>query len=102
VGPLAGEKWVEGGAWEHNTEVEKKNTMHPAGLRRVIDQLGEFSVDDQMGIVWGGGDPTANPFVYEGMLYAREKSITSSFLTNGVFLDVDAALMPTRSLSASA
>jgi sulfatase maturation enzyme AslB (radical SAM superfamily) len=85
-------KWVEGGTWEHNTEVEKKNTMHPAGLRRVIDQLAESRRDDQMGIVWGGGDPTANPFVYEGMAYARHKGITSSFLTNGVFLDVDRCL----------
>lgn len=85
-------KWVEGGTWEHNTEVEKKNTMHPEGLRRVIDQLAEFRVDNQMGIVWGGGDPTANPYTYDGMRYARARGITSSFLTNGVFLDVDRCL----------
>lgn len=85
-------RWVEGGTWEHNTDVEKKNTMHPAGLRRVIDQLAEQRVDDQMGIVWGGGDPTANPYTYDGMKYALNRGITSSFLTNGTFLDVDACL----------
>jgi pyruvate-formate lyase-activating enzyme len=85
-------KWVEGGTWDHNTEVEKKNTMHPAGLRRVIDQLASQRTDEQMGIVWGGGDPTANPFTYDGMRYARAKGITSSFLTNGTFLDADRCL----------
>jgi radical SAM protein with 4Fe4S-binding SPASM domain len=85
-------KWVEGGTWDHNTDIERKNTMHPDGLRRVIDELSEHRVDSQMGIVWGGGDPTANPYTYEGMRYARAKGITSSFLTNGVFLDVDQCL----------
>jgi radical SAM protein with 4Fe4S-binding SPASM domain len=85
-------RWVEGGTWEHNTEVEKKNTMHPLGLRRVIDQLAEHRTDEQMGIVWGGGDPTANPFTYDGMVYARKKGITASFLTNGTFLEVDRCL----------
>lgn len=85
-------KWVEGGTWDHNTDIERKNTMHADGLRRVIDELGEHRVDSQMGIVWGGGDPTANPYTYEGMRYARAKGITSSFLTNGVFLDIDECL----------
>lgn len=85
-------KWVEGGTWEHDTDIEKKNTMHPEGLRRVIDQLGEFRVDGQMGIVWGGGDPTANPYTYDGMAYAHRKGITASFLTNGVHLEVDRCL----------
>jgi sulfatase maturation enzyme AslB (radical SAM superfamily) len=85
-------KWVEGGTWEHNTDIEKKNTMHPEGLRRVIDQLAEARTDEQMGIVWGGGDPTANPYTYDGMRYARARGITSSFLTNGVFLDADQCL----------
>jgi sulfatase maturation enzyme AslB (radical SAM superfamily) len=85
-------EWVEGGTWDHNTPVEKKNTMHPDGLRRVIDQLAEHRTDEQMGIVWGGGDPTANPFTYDGMHYARARGITSSFLTNGTFLDVDQCL----------
>jgi sulfatase maturation enzyme AslB (radical SAM superfamily) len=85
-------KWVEGGTWDHNTEVERRNTMHPEGLRRVIDQLATFRTDEQMGIVWGGGDPTANPFTYDAMLYARRLGITASFLTNGVFLDVDSTL----------
>ncbi|MDF5756217.1 radical SAM protein [Spongiactinospora sp. TRM90649] len=85
-------RWVEGGTWEHNTEVEKKNTMHPLGLRRVIDELAGQREDGQMGIVWGGGDPTANPFTYDGMAYARSKGITASFLTNGTFLEVDECL----------
>lgn len=85
-------RWVEGGAWDHNTPVEKKNTMHPEGLRRVLDQLAATRADGQMGVVWGGGDPTANPYTYDAMKYARAKGITSSFLTNGVFLEVDRCL----------
>jgi len=85
-------KWVEGGTWENNTEIHRKNTMHPEGLRRVIDELASMRIDEQMGIVWGGGDPTANPFSYEGMLYARTLGLTASFLTNGVFLEVDRCL----------
>lgn len=85
-------KWVVGGTWDHNTEIERKNTMHPDGLKRVIDELSAHRVDEQMGIVWGGGDPTANPHTYEGMRYARARGITSSFLTNGVFLDVNQCL----------
>jgi radical SAM protein with 4Fe4S-binding SPASM domain len=66
--------------------------MHPDGLRRVIDELAEHRTDAQMGIVWGGGDPTANPYTYEGMRYARARGITSSFLTNGVHLNVEECL----------
>lgn len=85
-------RWVEGGTWEHHTDIEKKNTMHPDGLRRVIDELAAHRRDGQMGIVWGGGDPTANPYTYVGMRYARDNGLTSSFLTNGVYLDVDECL----------
>ena len=85
-------QWVEGEAWGNNVEVEKKNTMHPEGLKRVIDQMATFSTDNQMGIVWGGGDPTASPFTYDAMAYARSVGISASFLTNGVFMDVDRVL----------
>lgn len=84
--------WVEGGTWDNNTEIEKRNTMDAAGLKRVLDEVASMRADGQMGIVWGGGDPTANPFTYEAMLYARHKDITASFLTNGVFLEVDKVL----------
>ena len=87
-------RWVEGGAWDYNTPIEKKNTMHPGGLRRTLDEAASLMEDRQMGIVWGGGDPTANPFTYDAMLYATGLGITSSFLTNGVFLEVDPALDP--------
>jgi len=85
-------EWVDGGTWDNNTMVDVKNTMHPEGLKRVIDQIATIRIDDQMGIIWGGGDPTANPFTYDAMLYARSLGITSSFLTNGVYLDVDRTL----------
>ncbi|MBO6677988.1 radical SAM protein [Parvibaculum sp.] len=85
-------KWVDGGTWNHNTPISEANTLHPTGLRRVIDELAELRVDNQMGIIWGGGDPTSNPFTYDGMLYARAKGISASFLTNGVFLEVDRCL----------
>ncbi len=85
-------RWVEGGTWENNSEIDKRNTMHPADLKRVIDQLSGFRQDRQLGIVWGGGDPTASPFTYDAMAYARSMGITGSFLTNGVFLDVNRAL----------
>jgi radical SAM protein with 4Fe4S-binding SPASM domain len=84
--------WVDGGTWSHSTEVEKRNTMHPEGLKRVIDEMATMRTDHQMGIVWGGGDPTASPFTYDAMLYARSKGILASFLTNGVYLEADRAL----------
>jgi radical SAM protein with 4Fe4S-binding SPASM domain len=87
-------EWVEGGTWDNNTPAEKRNTMEAAGLRRMLDQAATLMTDGQMGIIWGGGDPTANPYTYEGMLYARELGISSSFLTNGVFLEVDRTLEP--------
>ena len=85
-------RWVDGGTWDNNTPVEEANTLHPTGLKRAIDQLAEIRTDKQMGIVWGGGDPTGNPFSYDGMMYAKSKGITSSFLTNGVLLDVEKCL----------
>jgi len=84
--------WVDGGTWAHTTEVERRNTMHPDGMKRVIDEMATLRVDHQMGIVWGGGDPTANPFTYDAMLYARSKGIHASFLTNGVYLEPERAL----------
>lgn len=65
------------------------NTLPKEALIRVIDQLASLSVDDQMGIVWGGGDPTMNPATYECIRYAKERGVKSSFITNGVFIDVD-------------
>ena len=85
-------KWVEGGTWDHNTPIEKRNTMHPEALKRVLDEVAAMRADEQMGIIWGGGDPTANPFTYDAMLYARDLGISASFLTNGVFLEVDRVL----------
>lgn len=85
-------RWVDGGTWANNTPITEANTLHPTGLRRAIDQLAELRTDGQMGIVWGGGDPTSNPFSYDGMLYARSLGLTSSFLTNGVLLEVERCL----------
>lgn len=85
-------KWVDGETWNNNTKVEEANTLHPAGLRRVVDQLAELKTDGQMGIVWGGGDPASNPFTYDGMAYARSKGLTASFISNGVFMDVKRCL----------
>src|SRR5271157_338986 len=85
-------RWVDGGTWDNNAPVNERNTMFPEGLRHVIDQVSRFRTDGQMGIIWGGGDPTANPFTYDGMLYARKQGISASFLTNGVFLDVERVL----------
>lgn len=87
-----GDAHAVGGGRRLGPEVERRDTMHPDGLKRAIDQVASMRADEQMGIVWGGGDPTANPFTYDGMLYARRLGFTSSFLTNGVFLEVDRVL----------
>lgn len=84
--------WVEGGTWKHSTPNERRNTMHIDDIKSTLDQLAAAKTDGQMGVVWGGGDPTANPFTYEGMRYATEKGISSSLLTNGSRLNVDACL----------
>ncbi|MDY6904058.1 MAG: radical SAM protein [Thermodesulfobacteriota bacterium] len=89
---VARTKWVKGGTWDPLAEVNKDNTMPLQNLRHVIDQVASFITDDQMGIVWGGGDPTLNPDTYEGLSYANKKGIKSSFLTNGAFLDVNKIL----------
>ena len=43
-------RWVDGGTWENNSEIDKRNAMHPADLKRVIDQLSDFRQDRQMAI----------------------------------------------------
>lgn len=85
-------KWVEGGTWENNTDVTDFNTLNFQKLQTIIDKLIAFRQDNQMGIVWGGGDPTANPSTYKAMRYAKSKGITSSFLTNGVLMDVESLM----------
>ncbi len=80
-------RWVEGGTWANNTMVTKDNTMDYEHLVLTIDRMAEFGQDDQMGIVWGGGDPTATPWVYEAMLHAKSRGVKASFLTNGVFME---------------
>lgn len=65
------------------------NTLSFESIKHIIDELNHVMVDNQMGIVWGGGDPTMNDATYKGIAYARECGITSSLITNGVFLDVD-------------
>lgn len=70
-------------------KISERNTLPKNIIKKVIDQLSEITVDEQMGIVWGGGDPTMNPSTYECIRYAREKGVKSSFITNGVFIDVE-------------
>lgn len=85
-------RWVEGGTWQHNTDLDERNTLSPANLKLVIDQLAANRVDEQMGIVWGGGDPTEHPALYEAMEYATALGVSSSLVTNGSLLDVDRCL----------
>jgi len=85
-------KWIDNNTWQNNSPVDQYNTIPPDGLKRAIDQIALMRTDSQMGIVWGGGDPTANPYTYSAMLYARSLGITASFLTNGVFLNVEKVL----------
>ena len=85
-------KWVKGGTWQNNSDVTDFNTLNFQNLKTIIDKLIVFKQDNQMGIVWGGGDPTANPSTYSAMRYAKLKGITSSFLTNGVLMDVDSLI----------
>ena len=66
-----------------------RNTLSLESIKHIINELKSVMVDNQMGIVWGGGDPTMNDATYDGIAYARELGITSSFITNGVFLDID-------------
>ena len=89
---VARTKWVKGGTWDILAEVNENNTMPLHKLKHTIEQVASLMLDKQMGIVWGGGDPTLNPNTYEALLYANEYGIKSSFLTNGVFLDVNKIL----------
>lgn len=82
-------KWVIGGTWENNTLVSSANTMSLEGMYHALNNIASMKTDDYIGVIWGGGDPTSNPFVYDAMFYAKSLGIKSSFLTNGVFIDVD-------------
>lgn len=72
-----------------NERISCSNTLTKEKIMSVIDQLSELRIDEQMGIVWGGGDPTMNPSTYDCIEYARSKGVVSSFITNGVFIDID-------------
>lgn len=85
-------RWIARSTWDENSHVDEHNTMGLPALCRSLEQIASLSVDSQMGIVWGGGEPTANPATYDAMLYAKNLGLTSSLLTNGVYLDVDRAL----------
>lgn len=69
--------------------ISSSNTLQKEMIMSVIDQLSELKIDEQMGIVWGGGDPTMNPSTYDCIEYAHSKGVVSSFITNGVFIDID-------------
>ena len=85
-------QWVKGGTWENSSPVTEDNTINLDHLIQTIDRMAQFRIDDQMGIVWGGGDPTATPWVYEAMMHAKSKGIKASFLTNGVFMEPERLL----------
>lgn len=78
--------------WQLNAIPNEHNTLSLSQLFLVIDQITHFKNKDPLGIVWGGGDPTCNPDTYAAMLYAKSKNILSSFITNGVLLDVEKLL----------
>ena len=78
--------------WKLNAVSNETNTLNILQLRSIIDNIVNFQKKDFLDIVWGGGDPTCNPDTYEAMLYAKSKNIQSSFITNGVLLDVDKLL----------
>lgn len=69
--------------------ISNNNTLSKQMIMSIIDQLSEMKVDQQMGIVWGGGDPTMNPATYDCIEYARSKGVVSSFITNGVFININ-------------
>ena len=85
-------KWVEGGTWDNSTPVNSLNTLSLEGLKAALDQIARMRSDEYIGVIWGGGDPTSNPWVYDAMAYAKALGIRGSFLTNGVFLDVERVL----------
>lgn len=85
-------KRVESYTWNLHSKANSKNTLNKLQLRKIINEIASSKKNDPIGIVWGGGDPTCNPNTYEGMLFAKEKGVNSSFITNGVFIDVEKLL----------
>lgn len=83
--------------WKHSTQVSGNNTMSQKNIEYVLQELSNFKMDNYMGVVWGGGDPTSYPWVYSCMERSMKLGISSSFLTNGVMLDVNkiAGINPT-------
>lgn len=85
----ARQKWVKDGAWGFNVPLTPNNTMDLEDLKYVIKQISSFKMDDYAGIVWGGGDPTTIPWVYEALRFAKYMGIHNLFLTNGVYMNVN-------------
>jgi sulfatase maturation enzyme AslB (radical SAM superfamily) len=85
--------WVKGGTWDNNTPLSSGNTMTLEAMHHTLDNIASMRTDDYIGVVWGGGDPTANPYVYDAMLRAKSCGIKSSFITNGVFMEPDELLI---------
>lgn len=82
-------RWVDGSTWQNNAPVVPSNTMSIENIKKVLEDIANYRMDSYTGVVWGGGDPTAYPWVYEALRYAKGLGIKSCFLTNGVFMDVE-------------
>ena len=76
-------EWAGVNTWGHRSDTPTA----VMSLSRMKDCVDIFSVHNIPGIIWGGGDPTANPDTYEAMHYAKQRGLQSSFLTNGSMLD---------------
>jgi len=57
-----------------------RNTISLREMKIIVDQLANNGVK---AVVWGGGEPTLNRDIYEGISFAKERGMYCSLITNG-------------------
>jgi len=82
------ETWLESeSTWNSNATGSVPDTKHSInldGMKKIVDKLAS---NDVKAIVWGGGEPTLNKNIYDGIVYAKKQGVYSSLITNGVNLN---------------
>jgi radical SAM protein with 4Fe4S-binding SPASM domain len=85
----AREKWSKTSSWKPNTEITPWNTMDIDDLKLTLNQISSNRMDNYVGILWGGGDPTTIPWIYDALRYSNSLNIHNEFITNGASIDIE-------------
>lgn len=83
---LARQDWLGEGMDVFNHPLANEKTiMCKEKLFHIISELS----NSKTGIQWVGGEPTLNPFTFDGIKYANELALTQCLFTNGSIMPPD-------------